>query len=170
MERGREPAYIGVIGDGTCPPDTWALAEEIGRLLAERKAVLVCGGRGGVMEAASRGAAEGGGIAVGILPGESRREGNRYLTVAIPTGLGPARNALVVRACDAVIAVSGGYGTLSEIGLALKMGIPVVGLRTWSVSKNGVPMAGIVMATDPADAVTKAFALAADYRRAAARR
>lgn len=170
MEWGSEPFYIGVIGDWACPADVWGLAEEVGRLVARRKAILVCGGRGGVMEAASSGARQEGGIVVGILPGENRQEGNKYLTVAVPTGLGAARNALVVRACDAVIAVSGGYGTLSEIGLALKMGIPVVGLRTWSISKDGVAIADLATAGDPEEAVARAFALAGDYRRARVRR
>jgi uncharacterized protein (TIGR00725 family) len=95
--------------------------------------VLVCGGLGGVMEAACRGAKDGGGTTVGILPGTDRGEANEFVDVAIPTGLGEARNALVVRAADALIAVGGGYGTLSEIALALKAGKRVVGLGSWGI-------------------------------------
>lgn len=105
----------------------------MGRLLAERGAVLVCGGLGGVMEAACRGAKDGGGTTVGILPGTDRGEANEFVDVAIPTGLGEARNALVVRAAHALIAVGGGYGTLSEIALALKAGKRVVGLGSWDI-------------------------------------
>lgn len=156
--------YIGVIGAGECDPEEERLAYEVGREIARRQAVLVCGGLGGVMAAASRGAAEAGGLVVGILPGVRREDGNPYLTVALPTGLGEARNALVVRASDAVIAVAGGYGTLSEIGLALKVGIPVVGLDTWEIRRRGNPDAGITVARDPAEAVEMAL------RRAAVRR
>jgi len=95
--------------------------------------VLVCGGLGGVMAAACRGAVSAGGMTVGILPGSDRSAGNEWLTVAIPTGLGELRNGLVVRAADAVIAVGGAYGTLSEVALALKTGVPVIGLRTWEI-------------------------------------
>jgi uncharacterized protein (TIGR00725 family) len=105
----------------------------VGRLVAARGAVLVCGGLGGVMEAACRGAKEGGGTTVGILPGAERSAANEFVDVAIPTGLGEARNALVVRAADALIAVGGGYGTLSEIALALKAGKPVAGLGSWGI-------------------------------------
>lgn len=105
----------------------------MGRLLAERGAVLVCGGLGGVMAAACRGAKDGGGTTVGILPGTDRGEANEFVDVAIPTGLGEARNALVVRAAHALIAVGGGYGTLSEIALALKAGKRVVGLGSWDI-------------------------------------
>jgi hypothetical protein len=122
--------------------------------------MLVCGGRGGVMEAACRGAQGAGGVTVGILPGTDRSEANRYLDIPIATGLGEARNAIVVRTADAVIAVSGGYGTLSEIGLALKMGRPVVGLRTWELSQRGCPVEGVVEVGTPAEAVEQALMLA----------
>jgi uncharacterized protein (TIGR00725 family) len=108
----------------------------VGRELAARGAVLVCGGLGGVMEAACRGAKDAGGRTVGILPGTDRAAANPFVDAAIPTGLGEARNALVVRAADALIAVGGGYGTLSEIALALKAGKRVVGLDSWDI--NGV--------------------------------
>jgi uncharacterized protein (TIGR00725 family) len=121
------------VGPGDASTDEQAAAEEVGRLLARRGAVVVCGGLGGVMEAACRGAREEGGTAVGILPGSDRGAANRYVSVAIATGLGEARNALVVRAADALIAIGGAYGTLSEIALALKGGKRVIGLGTWEI-------------------------------------
>jgi len=151
--------YIGVLGAGTCTPREDSLAEETGYEIARRGAVLICGGRGGVMEAAARGARQAGGIVVGILPGVSRREGNQHLTIALPTGLGDARNAVLTRAADVFIAIAGGYGTLSEIGLALKMSKPVVGLLTWELSSPGRLLA-IHRAKNPLEAVELAFQLA----------
>ena len=110
-----------------------AAAEEVGRLLAEAGAIVVTGGRGGVMEAASKGAREAGGTTLGILPGPDRREANEWVTVAVPTGMGEARNALVVRAADAVVAVGGAWGTLSEIAFARKTGKPVAALDSWDL-------------------------------------
>ena len=127
------PTYVAVIGPGEATDDELASAEAIGRLLAERGATVISGGLGGVMAAAARGATRAGGIAVGILPGADRAAGNRWLTVALPTGLGELRNGLVIRSADAVIAIGGAYGTLSEIGLALKAKTPVIGLRTWEI-------------------------------------
>jgi uncharacterized protein (TIGR00725 family) len=124
---------VAVIGPGEASPDELATAEAVGRLLGRRGAVLVCGGLGGVMEAACRGAREEGGTTVGILPGLDRSAANPYVSVAIATGLGEARNALVARAADCLIAVGGAYGTLSEIALALKAGKRVVGLKTWEI-------------------------------------
>jgi uncharacterized protein (TIGR00725 family) len=121
---------VAVVGPGQEPS---AAAAEVGRLIAERGAALVCGGLGGAMEAACRGARQAGGLTVGILPGLDRADANPYVDVALPTGLGEARNALVVRAADTVIAVGGGYGTLSEIALALKAGKRVIGLDTWEI-------------------------------------
>jgi uncharacterized protein (TIGR00725 family) len=112
------------------------------------------------MEAACQGAKARGGITVGILPGADRREANRYVDIPVVTGLGEARNAVVVRSADAVIAVSGGYGTLSEIGLALKMGRPVVGLGTWELCQQGRPAAAIIRADTPLQAVDQAISLA----------
>jgi uncharacterized protein (TIGR00725 family) len=126
--------YVAVVGPGEATAEEIATAEEVGRLLAERGAVLVCGGLGGVMEAACRGAKEGGGRTVGILPGHDRAAANPHVDVAIATGLGEARNALVVRAADVLIAVGGAYGTLSEIALALKTGTRVVGIRSWELA------------------------------------
>jgi uncharacterized protein (TIGR00725 family) len=155
----KEP-YVAVVGPSAGTPAELALGEAIGRLLGEAGAVLVCGGMGGVMEAAAGGAASAGGRSVGILPTNSRLEGNPYLTVAVATGMGEARNAIVVRTADVVIAVHGEYGTLSEIALALKIGKPVVGLGTWELRKAGETDAGVVRATTAEDAVAKALRLA----------
>jgi uncharacterized protein (TIGR00725 family) len=126
-------AYVAVVGPGDASPADAESAELIGRAIAQRGHVLVCGGLGGVMAAACRGAAQASGTTVGILPGLDRRAGNEWLTVAIPTGLGELRNGLVIRAADAVIAIGGAHGTLSEIAFALKAGIPVIGLKTWEI-------------------------------------
>jgi uncharacterized protein (TIGR00725 family) len=152
--------WVAVVGPGTASGEQAAAAEAVGAGLARAGAVLVCGGRGGAMEAACRGAREAGGTTVGILPGADRREANPYVDVAIPTGLGELRNGLVVRAADAVIAVAGEYGTLSEIGFALKTGKPVVGLETWELARGGERDPGIAVAANPADAVERALALA----------
>ena len=148
---------------GPRAPDARLLdaAEAVGRGLGERGAVVVCGGLGGVMEAACRGARAGGGATVGLLPGLDRSAGNPFLDVAIPTGLGEARNALVVRAADALVAVGGEFGTLSEIALALACGTPVVGLATWELAKEGRPVEAIARARSAPDAVEQALALAA---------
>ena len=138
---------MAVIGPGDEPT---VAAAEVGRLIAERGAVLVCGGRGGAMEAACRGAKEVGGLTVGILPGSDRSEANPFVDVVLPTGLGEARNALVVAAADVVIAIGGGYGTLSEIALALKVGKRVIGLGTWEIE-------GVVAAESPEAAVAAAL-------------
>ena len=124
---------MAVVGPGAASLEQEAVAEEVGRLLARRGAVVVCGGLGGVMEAACRGASRAGGTTVGVLPGLDRGAANPFVSVAVATGLGEARNALVVRAADALIAVGGAYGTLSEIALALKAGKPVIGLGTWEI-------------------------------------
>jgi uncharacterized protein (TIGR00725 family) len=152
--------YIGVVGASAGTPAELALGEAVGRHLAEAGAVLVCGGMGGVMEAAAGGCSKAGGKAVGILPGDSRLDANPYLTVAVATGMGEARNAVVVRTADAVIAIHGEFGTLSEIALALKMGKPVVGVGTWELSKAGVPVESIVRATTAEEAVRDALRLA----------
>jgi uncharacterized protein (TIGR00725 family) len=123
--------HIGVIGAGDCSPEDFEIAYEVGYLVAQHGWVLICGGLGGVMEGAAKGCLEKGGITVGLLPGTEKESANPHITLAIPTGMGEARNVLVVRASDVVIAIAGGYGTLSEIGLALKIGKPVIGLRTW---------------------------------------
>ena len=152
-----EAPYISVIGAGQASEDEAAAAEEIGRLLAEAGALLICGGLGGVMDAAARGCRAAGGTSVGILPGDDRTDGSPHLTVRIATGLGEARNAIVARAADAVIAVGGEFGTLSEIALALKMGKPVVGLGTWTLDLEGLPGDPLQRAADPPEAVAKAL-------------
>ena len=139
---------VAVCGSGEEDSD---VAFEVGRLLAARGAVVVTGGLGGVMASASRGAASAGGIVVGLLPGLDRDAANEWVTVAIPTGLGELRNGLVVRACDALVAVGGGYGTLSEIALALKAGKRVVGIGSWDIR-------GLEVAADAAAAVELLFA------------
>jgi uncharacterized protein (TIGR00725 family) len=123
--------YVAVVGAGTCDESQVAIAEEVGALLGRSGAIVVCGGLGGVMEAACRGAKREGGTTIGILPGLERDDANRYIDVAIATGLGEARNVLVVRAADALIAIGGEFGTLSEIAFALKTNKRVVGLGTW---------------------------------------
>lgn len=125
--------YVAVIGPAEASPDELHTAEEVGAGLATAGAVVVTGGLGGVMEAACRGARSKRGRTLGILPGEDRDAANGWVEIAVATGLGELRNGLVVRAADAVIAVGGGHGTLSEIALALKLGRPVVGVGTWEV-------------------------------------
>jgi uncharacterized protein (TIGR00725 family) len=145
--------YVAVVGAGDVldgSPEAEA-AEAVGRLVAEAGAVVVCGGLGGVMAAACRGAAGAGGTTVGILPGSSRTDANPWVSVALPTGLGEARNALVVRAVDVLVAVGGGYGTLSEIALALKAGKRVIGLGSWEIP-------GMEHAASPAAAAAAALA------------
>lgn len=156
MARTRAP-YVVVCGSGQATTQEVAWAEEVGRLVADAGAVLVCGGLGGVMDAAARGCEAGGGLSIGILPGEHRDPASPYLTVSIPTGLGEARNALVVRAADAVIAIGGEFGTLSEIALALKAGTPVVGLHTWELAKAGSLVHAIVETETPQEAVRAAL-------------
>jgi uncharacterized protein (TIGR00725 family) len=145
--------HIAVIGAGDAAGELERLAEEVGRLVAAGGALLVCGGLGGVMAAACRGAKAAGGTTVGILPGPDRSAANPWVDVAIPTGMGEARNALVVRAADAVVAVGGGYGTLSEIALALKAEKVVVGLSSWDIP-------GVVAVPAPDEAVALALAAA----------
>lgn len=149
---GLRRPLIGVIGAGTADLQTRALAEDVGRALARRRAVLVCGGLGGVMEAAARGASSEGGLTVGILPHSSPDEANPYIAVPIATGFGEGRNIIIVRTADALIAIGGEYGTLSEIAFALKTGKPVVGLMTWDIQ-------GIVRATNADEAVAAVFDL-----------
>ncbi len=152
--------FVAVIGAGRCSAEVAALAESVGRELAQRGAVVVCGGLGGVMEAACRGAKSAGGVTVGILPGTARRDANPHVDIPIVTGMGEARNVLVVRSAQAVIAISGEYGTLSEIAHALKLGIPVVGLRTWQLAKDSLQREEIIRAQTPQEAVERALALA----------
>ena len=151
--------FIAVIGGGQPSAREAQLAEEVGRELAVRGAILVCGGLGGVMEAACKGAQSEGGVTVGILPGENRQAANPYVQIPIVTGIGNARNVAVVKSAQAVIAIGGSYGTLSEIGHALRNGIPVIGLNTWSLSRNGQQDNSIILVQNPTEAVNKAFNL-----------
>jgi uncharacterized protein (TIGR00725 family) len=143
---------IGVVGASTAEPDLDSLAYEVGRLLAEAGCAIVCGGLGGVMAAACRGAKSASGLTIGILPGPLRSDANPFVDVAIATGMGEARNVVIVRTADALVAVGGGFGTLSEIGHALRLGKRVVALDSWEVSRAGRD-AGILRASDPAQAV-----------------
>jgi len=152
--------FIAVIGGSEPTTEETRLAEAVGRELAKRGAILVCGGMGGVMEAACRGASSEGGITIGILPGDSRQAANPYVQIPIVTGIGYARNIAVVKSAQAVIAVGGSYGTLSEISHALQSGIPVIGLNTWSLSRNSQPDNSIIPAQNPTEAVNKALDLA----------
>ena len=156
--------YIGVAGASQPGPGLAAEAERLGRRLAEAGAVVVCGGGPGVMDAVCRGARAAGGVTVGLLPGEDRREGNPHLTVSVPTGLGQGRNLLLVRSSDALVAVGGGFGTLSEIALALRTGTPVIGLATWSLGLGSRPVHAFPVAGD-GDAAARLALEAARSRR-----
>lgn len=142
------PPYVAVVGPGgdDVPLELLAVAQAVGAELARRGAVLVSGGLGGVMQAACRGARSAGGTTLGILPGHDRSEANAYVDVAVATGMGELRNGLVVRSADALVAVAGGFGTLSEIALALKAGKTVAGIATWEID-------GVLPAADAAEAV-----------------
>ena len=153
MER---PPLISVIGTSTPPPDIYDLAVETGRLLARAGCIVVCGGRGGVMEGVCRGASEEGGTSVGLLPG-GMEEANPYVTIAIPTGLGEVRNFAVASAGEAVISIGGAYGTLSEIGFALRTGKPVVALRSWQISEEDGSDNPMIQAWSPEEAVRAAL-------------
>jgi len=153
---------VAVIGGGQCSKQEAKLAEEVGRELARLGVVLVCGGLGGIMEAACRGAREEGGITIGVLPGESREQANPHVLIPIVTGMGHARNVAVVKSAQAVIAIGGSYGTLSELGHALQSGIPVISLNTWSLIKNNNQDKAIIPVSSPAEAVSKAISLIED--------
>ncbi|MDQ4067872.1 MAG: TIGR00725 family protein [Actinomycetota bacterium] len=159
-----ERVHVAVCGGGEAGEDVCRLAEDVGRELARRGAVVVTGGLGGVMEAACRGAKAASGTTIGILPTDDRAAANPWVDVAVPTGMGEGRNVLVVRAADAVIAVAGEFGTLSEIALALRLGKPVVGLRTWELARDGRRVEAVVAATGPDEAAERAVALARERR------
>jgi uncharacterized protein (TIGR00725 family) len=125
--------YVAVVGPGEATAEQVAQARAVGAALGNAGAVVITGGLGGVMAAACQGAAEAGGATVGILPGNDRAAANPWVGIAIATGLGELRNGLIVRAADSLIAIGGAYGTLSEVALALKTGVPVVGLGTWEL-------------------------------------
>ncbi len=144
---------IAVIGGNTCSANESESAYQVGKLLAEKDFGVVCGGMGGIMSAVCQGAFEAGGMTVGLLPGLDPNEANPYVRVRIPTGLDEVRNPLVVRAGEAVIAICGEYGTLSEIGFALKTGKRTIGLGTWELRKDGKTDSGLIVARNPEEAV-----------------
>ena len=150
---------IAVIGGSSATKEEMARAAAIGKGLAESGAILVCGGRGGIMEAACRGARQGGGIAVGILPGTSKDEANPYVNIPIVTGMGEARNIIIARSAQVVIAIGGSYGTLSEIAYALRFGTPVIGLGTWHMDREAHPLPPIHRVDSPEKAVSLALEL-----------
>ena len=141
---------IGVIGASRCSTEIAELAEEVGREIGKRGAVLICGGLGGVMEFASKGAKEAGGLTVGILPGTSKEEANSHIDIPIVTGLGHARNVVIAHSSDGIIAISGEHGTLSEIAIGLKLKKTVIGLNTWDIE-------GVIQVKTAAEAVEKAI-------------
>ncbi|MEA2672497.1 MAG: hypothetical protein QOG45_2717 [Chloroflexota bacterium] len=153
------PVLVAVCGPGQAGAEEERLAEEVGRRLAEAGAVVLCGGLGGVMAAAARGARAAGGLCVGLLPGDDPQDADPEVGLALPTGLGELRNGLLVRACGAVVAIGGAYGTLSEIGFALRLGRPVVGLHTWELRRPGAaaPDPGVLVAGSAAEAVERAL-------------
>ncbi len=165
MNKGKKAIIISVIGGSEPPPEAEALAEQVGRELAKKGAIVACGGLTGVMEAACRGAKAAGGTTIGILPGRDSRHANQWVDIPICTDIGYARNAIVAYTGEAVIAVDGSYGTLSEISYALRVDIPVVGLQTWSFSRNGELDCKMIIARDAVDAVEKALEAAKERDR-----
>ncbi len=151
MNNGR--LIVGVVGGGSCSKRLKRIAEQVGEGIATRGAYLICGGKGGIMEAACKGAKKAGGTTIGLLPGSNRSEANRWVDIPIATGLGQARNLIIVKSSQAIISIDGKFGTLSEVAFALKGGVPVVGLESWAVSEQ------IVMAKTPEAAIEKAFEL-----------
>lgn len=145
--------YIAVIGAGVCNKKTGEIAYEVGKEIAKAGHILICGGLAGVMEYAAKGAFEAGGTTIGILPGTSKKDANSYIKVAITTGLGEARNAIIARTADALIAIDGEFGTLSEIALGLKMGKKVIGIGTWRLFKDNDESSEIQKADYPKQAV-----------------
>jgi uncharacterized protein (TIGR00725 family) len=141
---------IGVIGGRKAGRNLLATAEEVGRLIGNEGFLLLCGGLGGIMEAAARGAKEAGGSTIGILPQDKKNHANPYIDIPVATGLGIGRNIIIARTADALIAVSGEYGTLSEIAFALQLGKPVVGIKTWDIK-------GVIVADNAEEAVQKAI-------------
>lgn len=148
---------IAIVGAGTCSKAVAAQATEVGRRLAESGYAVICGGLGGVMEAACRGAAEAGGVTIGVLPGDSPADANRYVTIPIATGMGVARNVIICRSAPAAIAITGGPGTLSEIAHCLQFGTPVVGLDSWDIP-------GVEAVDSPERAVERALEIAGGGR------
>lgn len=144
---------IGVIGASQPPEELLTLAEKVGEEIAKRGGVLICGGMGGVMEWACKGAKKQGGITVGILPSMSRESANPYVDIPIVTGMGYARNIIVVLSSQAIIAIGGAYGTLTELAFALHFNIPLVGIRTWHLQSDQTEVRGIIYVDEPEEAV-----------------
>ena len=155
----KKKIIIGVIGSSTCSSSVSEVAYIVGKEIARRDAILICGGRGGVMEAACKGAKEEKGITIGVLPGNDRGNANPYVDIPIVTGMGEARNVIIARSSDAVIAIAGKYGTLSEIAFALRFDVPVVGIATWNID---IP---ILKAKNPKQAVGMALSAIKKTRR-----
>lgn len=157
MKNIRSQIKIAVVGSGLCSKQEADVAEKTGELIAQKNFILLCGGLSGIMEATAKGAKKAGGLTIGILPGVKRSSANNYIDIPIITGLGEARNLLIVRNADAIIAIGGGFGTLSEIALAKKIGVPVVGINTWQLYKDGVKSDEIVETQTPTEAIEKAI-------------
>jgi uncharacterized protein (TIGR00725 family) len=155
---------IAVIGDSACSAEEAKLAKTVGALLAQQGVTVICGGLTGVMEGVCRGAKTKGGLTIGILPGGDSSMANPWVDIPVVTGLGEARNVVVVKSAQAVIAIGGGYGTLSEIAYALKSGIPVIGFNTWSLSRNGLEDDSIIRVQSATEAVDKAVSLARKHK------
>lgn len=134
---------VGIIGGSVCTEETYQQAKEIGREVAKRGAYLVTGGVGGVMEAASIGAKEAGGTTIGILPGDKFHSANPWVDIPIVTGMSHGRNIIIVRSCDVIIAISGSYGTLSEIAFALKLNVPIIGFNSWNIDESIIKAASV---------------------------
>jgi len=154
----RKP-IIGVMGGESCTDRIRNLAYQVGKLIAQRGGIVLCGGGKGVMEAVCHGARDHGGMTIGIMPGSNAAESppNPYVDIPIFTGMSDGRNSINVKTSDVVIAIDGSHGTLSEIGMALKNGKPVIGLLTWEPTIDGARPAGLMAASGPEDAVEKAF-------------
>ena len=150
---------VAVIGTRTPSTEEAKLAEEVGRELAKNGVILICGGLGGVMEQACRGAFAEGGLTIGIIPGDDPKSANPYVKIPIATGMGYARNVIIVKSAQVIIAIGGAYGTLTEIGYALDSKVPVIGLRTWKISRNNQTDKSIIRVRNAREAVRQALKL-----------
>ncbi len=159
------PLILGIIGGGDPPLEALRAAEQVGELAAKRGAIILCGGLGGVMEAACKGAAKAGGLTIGVLPGTDRDTANPYVAIPIVTAMSTARNAIIVRSADALIAIDGSFGTLTEIAYALDLGRKVLLLNSWPVDRLGVDGDLFEKVPTPQEAVDRALVLAEENRR-----
>lgn len=160
----KKQLFISIIGESSASKKNYVIAEEVGELLAKNKATIFCGGTTGIMEAVCKGAKKFGGTTVGILPGSKRCQANRFVDIAIPTGVGYARNKYVVKSGQAVIAIGGKYGTLCEISYALMYDIPIVGINTWHIEKEGLKKHNIIYVDTAKEAVELALKLAKECK------